>query len=219
MLLMDRIGRPGIAMVAVLSLSYLAGCEDGGDLQNYQDAELSDSHSHDDHDHDHGHVAGVHGGHVFELDDAHQYHAEMVFAAETKDITLYFYGSEVGTGVAASDVELELHQADESHVKIPGEASPLDGETAESCSRFVIAGSKLPEGVTSEEQLDGHFYVKIAGQDLIGSLEPHDHDHDGHEHDEHGHDEHGHGEHGDDDHAHAEHGESSAEGHSSADHK
>ncbi|MCA9064498.1 MAG: hypothetical protein KDA96_15615 [Planctomycetaceae bacterium] len=210
MRLTDRIAFHSAAWLAVFCLVGLTGCEDA-ELQDYEHAELND---HSDHDHDHAHE-GAHGGHLHELDDAHKYHAELVFAADSRDITLYFYGSEVGTGVPASDVVLELHRGDEGLLELKAEASPLDGETAETCSRFVVAGSQLPEGITSEEQLNGHFVVRIDNQDLMAQLSAHDHDEHGHHDDHEGHD-HAEGEHGEshdhddaDEHGHAdEHGDS-----------
>ena len=169
-------------LAAAAAAFCVAGCEDSG-YKDYSKAPLSDAHDHD-HDHDHDGHEGKHGGHVLELDDVHGHHAEMVFDNATRDITLYFYGSEIGVAKAATSLEFEIEK-DEKEVALESKASPLDGETAEASSRFVIAGSQLPEEIKSEEQLDGHFHVTIDGKELVGSF--HAHSHDEHSPDEHDH--------------------------------
>jgi len=174
----------------------VVGCEDTS-YQDYKQAPLSEGH---DHDHDHGH-AGKHGGHVLELDDAHGYHAELVFDAATRDITVYFYGSEIGAAHAASDVNLELHEGD-SHKEVTAKPSPLEGETAESASRWVFAGTDLPEAIKGEEQIDGHLNATMDGKQFMAEMEPHSHEH-GDAHD----DDH---DHGDDDHKAKDHADPKA---------
>jgi hypothetical protein len=166
----------------------VAGCEESS-YEDYSKAPLSETAAHD---HDHGEHEGKHGGHVLELDDAHGHHAEMVFDKATRDITLYFYGSEIGVAKTATSLEFELEKG-EDEVELESKASPLDGETPEACSRFVIAGSQLPEEIKSEEQLDGHFHVTIDGKELVGSFHAHSHDEHGHAQDDpHAKDEHAH---------------------------
>jgi hypothetical protein len=201
----------GLALAAV----FAAGCEEGS-YQDYSKAPLSEGHDHGhDHDHDHGHDhgghAGKYGGHVLELDDTHGHHAEMVFDKATRDITLYFYGSEIGVGKPATGLAFEIEK-DGAEVVLEAKASPLEGETEATASRFVIAGSQLPEAIKSEEQLDGHFHVTVDGKELVGEF--HAHSHDEHAHDDHGHAE---GDHAHDEHAHGE-GEAKAE-HKDDDHK
>jgi hypothetical protein len=194
----------GVALAAFCA----AGCDDGN-YQDYGKAPLSDGHDHGhahdhDHGHDHGGHAGKYGGHVLELDDTHGHHAEMVFDTATRDITLYFYGSEIGVGKPATGLAFEIEK-DGAEVVLEAKASPLEGETDDTASRFIIAGSQLPEAIKSEEQLDGHFHVTIDGKELLGEF--HAHSHDEHAHDDHGHAE---GDHAHDEHAHGE-GEAKAE--------
>ena len=181
------------------------GCGGTSDeFQEYTEAPLSAATDM----HDHGEHAGLHGGHIIEIGDAHAAHLEMVFDKETRDISLYFYGAEVGQAVAASGVEFEIEVGGEE-VSLEVKASPLEGETEESASRYVVSGTTLPKEITSEEQLDGHLHVTIGGQEYAPSFHAHshdEHDHDGHDHD---HDEHDHKEgeaaHGDDhDHDHGD---------------
>ncbi len=160
------------------------GCNEA-EYQNYSKAPLSEGHDHD-HDHDHGEV-GKHGGHVLELDDAHACHAELVFDATTRDITVYFYGAEVGVAKVATAVALELHDGD-SHKELVSKPMPLDGETEEASSRWVIRGTDLPAAITSEEQLDGHLAATLDGKPFSYALEPHSHGDHEHEHDDSDHD-------------------------------
>ncbi len=176
------------------------GCEEA-DYQDYSKAPLSEGH---DHDHDHGEV-GKHGGHILELDDAHAYHGELVFDAATRDITIYFYGAEVGEAKAATAVALEVHDGD-AHKDLTSKPMPLDGETDETASRWLISGADLPADIKSEEQLDGHLEATLDGKSFSYALEPHTHDDHGHDDDEHSHADGEHAEgpakHADDDHDH-----------------
>jgi hypothetical protein len=177
-----------IVSLAVAAFT-VAGCEDA-DYQSYNEAPLSEAAAHG-HDHDHGEV-GRYGGHVLELDDAHAHHGELVFDAQTRDVTVYFYGGEVGVAKAASKVTLGLHVAD-GHKDILAKPIPLEGETDETASRWVFSGADLPENVTSEEQLDGHLEATIDGKPFSYGLEPHSHgDHDESDHAEHSDAEHAH---------------------------
>lgn len=170
----------GLAMAAFCAV----GCEESK-YEEYSKAPLSvpQAHDHDhDHDHDHGGHEGKHGGHVLELDDTHGYHAELVFDSATRDITLYFYGSEIGVAKNVTDLEFEIEMGG-AEAELESKASPLEGETEETCSRFVISGTQLPAGVKSEEQVDAHFHVTIDGKEFVKELKPHSHD----EHAEHAH--------------------------------
>ena len=173
--------RNGSWIVALAIAAFGAtGCEDT-EYQDYSKAPLSETKEHV-HDHDHGDV-GKHGGHVLEMDDAHAHHAELVFDVASRDITLYFYGAEVGEAKPASNVTLELHVGD-GHKDLPSRPMPLDGETDETASRWVISGAELPAEVKGEEQLDGHLEATMDGKPFSHALEPHSHDHDEHAHTE-----------------------------------
>lgn len=162
----------------------LAGCQDQGSESPAANAGTSaGSTSHSAEDHGHSGQEGKHGGTVIELDDAHRYHAELTLDAATRDVTLYFYGSEIGVAKAATGLEFELEK-DGDELMVESKASPLDGETAEACSRFVVAGSALPESVKAVGDLEGHFHIIIDGKEYVGDLPGHhDHDHD-HDHTE-----------------------------------
>ena len=189
-----------IASLAVAAFGTV-GCEDA-DYQTYKEAPLSEATAHI-HDHDHGEV-GKHGGHVLELDDAHAHHGELVFDVKTRDVTVYFYGGEVGEAKPASNVTLGFHVAD-GHKDIVAKPMPLEGETAETASCWVFSGADLPENVKGEEHLDGHLEATMEGKAFSYGLEPHSHDHDGHgDHDESAHGEDPDATHAHDDDAHEE---------------
>ena len=161
----------------IVSLTFVAlgaiGCEDA-EYQDYKEAPLSETKEHV-HDHDHGEV-GKHGGHVLEMDDSHAHHAELVFDTASRDITVYFYGAEVGEAKAASKVTLELHVGD-GHKDFASRPIPLDGETDATASRWIVSGADLPAEIKGEEQLDGHLEATMDGQPFSYELKPHHHDH------------------------------------------
>ncbi len=162
------------ASLVLVALCF-AGCSDSG-YQDYGQAPLSDGHAHThDHDHTHGQHTGKNGGHVLELDDAHGHHAEMVFDKSSRDITLYFYGSEIGVAKPATGLAFEIKK-DGKEAVLKASPKPLEGETEETCSRYVISGSELPAAMTSEEQLDGHFHIMIDGREFVGGFHAHSHD-------------------------------------------
>lgn len=156
------------------------GCDssDNGAV-SYEDAPLSEKH-----EHGHGHD-GAHDGLVIEFDPTHAHHAELVFDEESRDITLYFYGAEIGEAHPAEGLVFELEEGDdELHLDVT--ASPLEGE--ETASRFVVAGADVPDYVKSGDDLHGHFHVTLDGTDHRGSFGEDDHDHGEHDHGEDGHD-------------------------------
>ena len=186
-----------VAVVVCLPV-LLAGCQSGNEYGEYDQAPESDTSNPSADDHDH---TGVHGGTIIEFDAAHAHHGEVVFDPQSRDITVYFYGSKIGEAHAASDVVFELEEGDdEIHLEVT--PRPLEGETEETASCFVVSGSGLPEGTTSLDELHGHFHVTLDGEEYSGHFGHAGHDHggeDGHAHDDHEH------EHDDHDHEEADH--------------
>jgi hypothetical protein len=165
------------------SLMTAVGCNSEPEYTDYTLAPEGE-HTHEGHDH-HAHE-GAHGGHVIEFDAAHAHHAELVFDEASRDIKLYFYGAEIGNAHPAEGLVIELEEGDEE-VELNAVAAPLEGETEETASCYVVAGADVPEGIKSAADLHGHFHVTLDGQDFKGDLskhEDHDHGHEGHEHDE-----------------------------------
>ena len=150
----------------------IAGCDSSDQFSSYEEAPLSeDTHT--------GHHQGAHGGHVIEFDAAHAHHAEMLFDEETRAITLYFYGATIGEAHSAEGLVFELEKGDDE-LHLDSTPSPLEGETDDTSSRFVIAGSEVPPEIKTEDDLYGHFHVTLDGQDFRGSFGHHDHDHSEH---------------------------------------
>ena len=159
--------------------SLISGCGQPGEFTDYKQAELSAGDSH--HGHDHGEESGPKGGHVIEIGDTHSLHAELVFDKDSRDITVYFYGANVGEAAVVSGFEFELEVENQEQV-IASSALPLENETTELASRFMVAGTSLPKNITSEEQLDGHMHVTFEGQEYAASFRPHSHDDHAHQH-------------------------------------
>ena len=195
-------------ILGLCSILAAVGCDSGEEYTEYELAPQSENTDEHAHHHDH---EGKHGGTIIEFDAAHANHAEIVFDSETRGITMYFYGAEIGRAKAVSDVVFELEEGDDE-VHLDVTASPLEGESEESSSCFTIAGDDIPEGTKSLNDLHGHFHVTIGDQDYKGNF-GHDHNHEGHEH---GDEDHGHGEedhdHGEHDHEHGEHQEGDSTG-------
>ncbi len=167
----------GVCLPVVCSL--ILGCGQSGEFTDYQEAELSAATSHEGHDH--AEETGPNGGHIIEIGDTHSLHAELVFDKDSRDITLYFYGAKLGEAAAISGFEFELEVENQEQV-IASSAMPLENETAELASRYVVSGTSLPKNVTSEEQLDGHMHLTFNGQEYAASFHAHSHDDHGHEH-------------------------------------
>lgn len=185
------------------SLMTAIGCNSDAEFTNYELAPEGE-HTHEGHDH-HDHE-GAHGGHVIEFDAAHAHHAELVFDEASRDITLYFYGAEIGEAHPAEGLVVELEE-DDGEIHLDVTASPLEGETEETASCYVVAGADVPEEIKSAEDLHGHFHVTLDGQDFKGDLsnhEDHDHGHEGHDEDEEDHDEEDHDHDEDEEHEHGE---------------
>ncbi len=176
----------------------VAGCDSSEQFSTYEEAPLSENSPAGHHQH-----AGAYGGHVIEFDATHAHHAEMLFDEDTRDITLYFYGATIGEGHPAEGLVFELEKGDDE-LHLDSTPLPLEGETAETSSRFVIAGSEVPPEIKAEDDLYGHFHVTLDGQDFRGSFGHDDHDHSEHgddhvDHDDHDdHDDDGQQNHGDD---------------------
>ncbi|MCH2200892.1 MAG: hypothetical protein MK102_02900 [Fuerstiella sp.] len=174
-----------IALI-VCSLLTVSGCSSSEQYEDYSSAPLSENTNHDHHDHG----AGVHGGQIIEFDAAHAHHAELVFDEKTRDITLYFYGAEIGKAQAAEGLVFEVDKADGDELHLDTSALPLEGETEETASRFLVAGSELPPEIRSAADLHCHFHVNLSGQEFTGHLTHDDHhdehgDHAGHSEDDH----------------------------------
>ena len=182
----------GLSLAALLVLN---GCTGADTTTEYADAEQNVP-SANGHEHE---QEGPHGGHILEFSENHEYHGEVCFDADTRDVTLYLLGSDMKTPVPvpATDVEFELEEGDDE-VVVALKADPLPGEDATIASKFVVSGSDLPASIHDIEELHAHVHVTIDGTEYAAGLEHghdgHDHGSEGqHEHDEDGHHDTGHG--------------------------
>jgi len=168
-------------MVSVILV--LAGC--GGDeYQNVEEGPEVVDAPHDDHEHEH--ESGPHDGHLVELGDE-EYHAEVVFDAVSKTVTVYLLGSDAKTvqpiSIEGSDLKLNM-VIDGNPTQLEMSAKPDEGDPEGESSRFELAGNEeIAEHVKDEEDLEGRLSVTIDGKPYSGEIEHH-HDHDD-DHDDH----------------------------------
>lgn len=171
--------------IATLLLAWMpvvflvAGCGSDDDevrtfneADNVENTDPPDVHQHASH--------GPHGGHLAEL-GGDDYHAEVVFDDDSRELTVYLLASDVETTmpVASETVTLNL-QIDGAPALVELASAPLDGETGAS-SRFSTSGDAVPEAIHDAEDLHGAVVVMIDGTQYRGEI-MHDHDHD-HDHD------------------------------------
>jgi hypothetical protein len=122
---------------------------------------------------------GPNGGHIVVL-GAHAYHAELVFDATTRNVTVHLLDHDMTAATPVADAGLTLNL--EGSEPITFEASPIEGEPEGQTSRFTLSGDKLPEGVKGEEDLHGSLALTVGGEPHAGAIS-HAHDHEGgHDH-------------------------------------
>ena len=123
----------------------------------------------------------------------HEYHAEHVFDAESKAITVYLFGHDLDDPLPIAEESIALAlMVDGEAQTFSMTAASQEGEAEGSSSRFELAGNAvIAEHFDDVEQLQGHVEVVIEGNSYKGEI-THDHAHP-HDHDE-GHDEHAEGE-------------------------
>jgi len=176
------------SMVLCLTL-FVAGCPSGN--EDLRELGETDNVVNTDpvEEHDHHHDEGPHGGHILEFGD---YHGEITH----KDgiVTVYVLGNDAETAVPleVASAVLNLNSGEET-VEIALTASPQDGETEGTSSRYVSAAGAVPESVKDVEDIEGSIVLTVGDKSMTAEIE---HDHDHHEHD----DDHDHEGHDDDDH-------------------
>ena len=137
---------------------------------------VSDGHDHGN-EHDH-HEHGPNGGHIIELPP---HHGEVAMAAN-REISVYILGGDAKTAqpVEGATVQLVL-KVDSKDVTLDAKAAPKEGETAEKCSKFVVAADAVPASIKDIEEVVGKVDLKVGEKTISGEI-AHDHDHD-HDHD------------------------------------
>ena len=181
-------------LFAWMPLAFLAvGCGSGddelrtfGEADDVENTDPPEVHQHATH--------GPHDGHLVEL-GGEDYHAEVVFDHDSRELTVYLLGSDAETAMPVSTETVTLNlQVDNAPASVELASAPLDGE-ADGSSRFTASGDAVPEAIHDDEDLHGWVVVEIDGTQHRGEI-AHDRAH-GDEHDhEDGHD---------DDHAHEGH--------------
>ena len=175
-------------LFAWMPLAFLAvGCGSGDDeLRTFSEADNVDNTDPPD-VHEHA-THGPNGGHLVEL-GGEDYHAEVVFDHDSRELTVYLLGSDAETAMPVSTETVTLNlQLDDGPASVELASAPLEGEYFRAdgtTSRFTASGDAIPEAIHDEEDVHGSVVVMIDGQQYRGEI-THDHDH-GDEHD-HGHD-------------------------------
>lgn len=121
-------------------------------------------------------VHGPHGGHVLEMDPLH---VELHMDAE-RNLTAFILGADVKTPSPSENAKVVLNLTVGMEKKeIALTPSPLEGETAEKCSRFTAAASNFPESVKDIEEVTGELVVTLGMDTKTLKIE---HDHAAHAH-------------------------------------
>jgi hypothetical protein len=164
----------------VVAAGLLAGCEPAADTAKPVTPATPVSKGEVGHDHSHEHAHeehGPNGGHIIEFG---KYHGEVAMSP-TREIAVYILGDDAKTAtpVEGAIVKLIL-KADEKDVTLEAKPTPKEGETAEKCSKFVVAADAVPASIKDIEGIVGTVELKIGEETLPAKVE-HDHDHD-HDH-------------------------------------
>jgi hypothetical protein len=149
--------------------------------------------------HAHEHPSqGPHHGHLIELGNNEEYHAELVDDHGTHTVTIYLLDGAATGAVTSADPELAINLVvDGRPAQFALPAVPQDGDPAGGTSRYQIVDKALCDALHADKTT-GRMNVTIAGKVFVGQIEHHahgehaHHDHDdrheeGHDHDD-GHD-------------------------------
>lgn len=143
----------------------------GGEDQNGNDHGGDDATSESD---DHVHPdEGPHGGHLIELGDE-EYHAELLHDDATHTVTVYILdgtGKEE-VGIDQTSIALQVYQDGEY---VTHTLAAVGGEAKS--SEFSLADENLCDLLLDSEELKGRLNVTIDGQDYVGTIDHHGHDH------------------------------------------
>lgn len=176
--------------VLALGLTLLCGCGGKEEYREFSDADnVTNTAGHDHHHHHHD--LGPNGGHLVELGDE-QYHAEVLFDASDRSLTVYLLGPDAETAapVAVEEITFTLDGGDAPQT-ITLTASPVETDGENLASRFASEAGAVPETVRDAEDLHGSITAVIEGTSLTGAISHDHHGHDHHEHDD-AHDHHDH---------------------------
>ena len=147
----------------------LAGCTGSGSEYHPVPKDISVR------DEPHSHEHGPHGGHLVELGEE-QYHAEVVYDAKTKKITIYILDSTAKAPHATDSKQITLTLAiSGKNESFPVDAVPQEGDPKGKSSRFELAGNAaINSHIKDEEDLKGSVDVTIDGKKFSGEIK-HEH--------------------------------------------
>ncbi len=157
-----------VLMGLCLAFPWLSGCGGSQPVRTFSsqdDVEHAEEHAHDH---------GPHGGHVVEL-GGEDYHAEVVFDAATRKLTVYLLGADLKTPlpVEAENLAARLKIGEQTQEFLLA-AAPQEGEEGGKSSRFTQAEGSLPESIQDAEDLHGEVVVSFGGTQYRGEI-THDH--------------------------------------------
>jgi hypothetical protein len=136
-------------------------------------------------EHAHEHPSeGPHQGHLIELGNNEEYHAELVDNHDTHTVTIYLLDGAAKKAVTSAETELAINLiVDGKPAQFTLPAVPQDDDPAGESSRYEIVDQALCEALDAEKTT-GRMNVTIAGKPFTGQIEHHAHgDHEHHDHD------------------------------------
>lgn len=165
---------------SLLSISLIVGCGEAGNqapVAQPSDSAADHGHAHDGeegHDHEHGHThgPGPHGGTVADWGGG-KYHVEFTVDHDKKEATVYILGGDQKTAepIAAKSLLLTITKPEMQVDLLP---APMDGETAELCSKFT----GTHEGLATVMEYEGIISAEVDGTPYAGNFK----EEAGHEH-------------------------------------
>lgn len=167
---------PRTAGLVITGSLLMAGCNPPPPKPVTGNTPVSQGHDHgNDHHHD---EHGPNGGHIIELGP---HHGEVAMAP-TREISVYILGGDAKTATPLEGATVQVVvKVEDKDVTLDAKATPKEGETAEKCSRFVVAADAVPASIKDIEDVVGKVDLKVKDTTISGKIE-HDHGHD-HDHD------------------------------------
>ncbi len=112
------------------------------------------------------HPHGPHDGHMADLGTDHTLMVEITYKADPREIAVYVVDHndpKKAVALEAKSMTLELH-GDKSPLTLSAE--PQEGDPEGKASKFMVAGTAIPESVKSIEDIEGDLKVEVGGKML-----------------------------------------------------
>jgi hypothetical protein len=163
---------------SLLSILLISGCGDTASdapVAQPSDSAADHGHAHDGeegHDNGHTHGPGPHGGTVADWGGG-KYHVEFSVDHDKQEATVYILGDDQKTPepIAAESLLLTISKPE---LQIELKPTPMDGETAELCSKFT----GTHEGLATVMEYEGIISAEVDGTPYAGNFK----EEAGHEH-------------------------------------